>query len=268
MPLSSAAWNSSVGDLSTAVVLLAAARALLRAATVEEVVDICRDFASDLGGTSLPARLAPGSALPIDIAFGKGEPLLMVPPDDPAARQSFEQVAAELAEDAHAAVSMIRSREQLIEHATRDRLTGLLNRRAVDRLLPRLTSRDVVVMIDLDHFKRVNDTLGHAAGDVVLSSFARLLRDQVRINEWCGRVGGEEFVVVMSDADSAAALVFVDRIRSAWRDVRPQPITFSAGVAQVGAAGGVAAMAVADAALYDAKAAGRDRTVVHAGLEP
>lgn len=258
----SVAWSSRVGDLETAVFLLSAARALLRVTTVEEVVDTCRDFASALGGSALPARLAPAAALPIDIAFGTGEPLLWIPPQDPAARLRFETVAAELAEDARAAVTLIRHTERLTTHATQDRLTGLLNRRSVDRLLPRLTSADVVVMIDLDHFKAVNDTLGHAAGDIVLAAFARVLLDRVRITEWCGRVGGEEFVVVMRDTDVAAALLLVDRIRASWRDVRPHPITFSAGVANVGAGGGVAALALADAALYDAKAAGRNCTHV------
>jgi diguanylate cyclase (GGDEF)-like protein len=156
-------------------------------------------------------------------------------------------------------VHLLRRTERLQDESFRDGLTGLGNRRVLDRVLPR-TSTGSIVMLDLDHFKQVNDDDGHAAGDAVLRSFGQMLGAQVRAQDTICRVGGEEFALVLSDLDVAAAVALVDRIRASWSAQSPQPVTFSAGVAPVTHEGGAGAIVAADRALYRAKELGRDRT--------
>jgi two-component system cell cycle response regulator len=120
---------------------------------------------------------------------------------------------------------------------------------------------------DLDHFKRVNDTFGHEAGDKVLAAFGELLRKQTRATEIVVRAGGEEFVVLMPHTDLADGLATAERIRTAIATARIEPlpdgVTASFGVAEL--AGGEASdafMRRVDKALYEAKHTGRNRVVV------
>ena len=154
-----------------------------------------------------------------------------------------------------------------------DALTGLLNRRATEEAVAaeigrakRLGESFSVLMIDVDHFKAVNDAGGHAAGDRVLqhlgAMFGTLLRDIDRAGRW----GGEEFLVVLPGTPRAEAAALAERLRErvqarpmVWDD-RPQPLTLSIGVAQWHGGEGADALVVrADAALYRAKEAGRNR---------
>ena len=114
-----------------------------------------------------------------------------------------------------------RLQESLRELANRDALTGLYNRRYLGEALPGLVSmasrrgdRIVVILIDLDHFKKVNDVYGHQMGDLVLEGFADLLRDGFRAHDLCCRYGGEEFCVVMADTDDIAAHERVDELQA------------------------------------------------------
>ncbi len=167
------------------------------------------------------------------------------------------------------------------EHATTDGLTGLMNRRAFDgRLAEALANAGrhreplALVMLDLDHFKRINDTFGHAAGDRVLLYFARALRRTLRVGDQPFRYGGEEFAVLLPRCDAEGALRVAERVQ---RDLRERPLSlvegtphvvrFSAGIAAAEAANGFRVdtlVARADAALYAAKERGRDRVVVSA----
>jgi diguanylate cyclase (GGDEF)-like protein len=160
--------------------------------------------------------------------------------------------------------------------ATTDELTGIANRRAaLSRLQEALaraarTGTDLnLVMMDLDRFKNLNDTHGHAAGDVVLKEFVARVKPHLREYDVFGRIGGEEFVVVLPDMDLSTGTRVAERLRSevsgdpirlpTGADVR---ITVSAGIcaAPRGKAESIdALLAAADAALYRAKAAGRDR---------
>ena len=170
-----------------------------------------------------------------------------------------------------------RRHEQTLQHlATTDALTGLANRRAfmaqLDTELARVAqggAPGMLIMLDLDHFKRVNDTYGHAAGDKVLVYLAQMLRGQaLRQGDLAGRLGGEEFAVLLprTHADEAAAIA--ERLRLALEQSRIDSgegriitITLSAGMAPL-AGDAEHTLAQADAALYQAKNSGRNRIVL------
>lgn len=162
--------------------------------------------------------------------------------------------------------------------ATRDELTGLTNRRAASqRMLDELERRPrsshpeqpafAVVLMDIDHFKSVNDTLGHAAGDEVLRRFASAAQSQVRAGELLSRWGGEEFLLVLPESSGHAALKAAERLRERlarepFGDLASDlNITFSAGVACCRVGDSLDdTVARADRALYDAKGSGRNRS--------
>jgi diguanylate cyclase (GGDEF)-like protein len=162
-------------------------------------------------------------------------------------------------------------RTQALSHqAGTDALTGLANRRTLQRELDATAPGDVVVVLDIDHFKRVNDTLGHDAGDRVLVDLARVLTSVVRAGDVVARLGGEEFVLLLRrPVRTPIAFVpvphgagpVIARLRATWGPLYPH-ITWSAGVCAHGAGVHPAqTLALADDALYEAKRAGRDRVV-------
>jgi diguanylate cyclase (GGDEF)-like protein len=156
--------------------------------------------------------------------------------------------------------------EQVNGDARTDPLTGLLNRRAIDDELTRLEAGDVVILVDPDHLSRVNEEGGHAAGDRTLRSLAACLADFCRRNDWCGRLGGEELLLVVRRSGAQPANA-IDRLRSRWRALEP-PTTFSAGVAVHRAQEDPAeTLAHAGVALRRAKDLGRDRVEVFGGEE-
>jgi two-component system, cell cycle response regulator len=179
---------------------------------------------------------------------------------------------------------LVAAREALREQATTDSLTGIANRRTILETLGRELERSrragtscAVVFVDLDHFKRVNDTHGHAAGDAVLRQAASTMRSTLRPYDLLGRYGGEEFVVVLPGCDAAGARAVAERLRgtvSAAPTVVGElslSVTCSVGVAVGGGASGAdreRLLAAADAALYRAKEAGRDRVVVDGDDRP
>lgn len=148
--------------------------------------------------------------------------------------------------------------------AETDPLTGVANRRGFERQLGP-APRGVVMLLDIDHFKRVNDTLGHDQGDAVLCDVARALTGALRRQDVLARFGGEEFVVHMPGVVLEAGLTGAERLRCAVeRAVRAdgRPVTVSAGVAQIGPDGLAAALTRADRGTYAAKRAGRNRVAV------
>jgi diguanylate cyclase (GGDEF)-like protein len=192
-------------------------------------------------------RLEPGDRLAIGACVAK-----YLPANDPEARLAAE----------------------LHRRATADPLTGLPNRRAFDEALAREVARAgragaalALVLVDVDHFKRVNDVHGHPAGDLVLRAVAERIAAAARAGDLVGRLGGEEFAIALPGAERASAAEAAERIRAR---VGSEPIavdgaalavTISAGVASfpADAADGPALVARADARLYEAKRAGRNR---------
>lgn len=150
-----------------------------------------------------------------------------------------------------------RVRGQLLDSASRDALTGLANRHGLSALLGAPTDETALIMIDLDHFKTLNDTFGHLEGDRVLVEFAHVLTAVLRKGDTAIRYGGEEFLVLAPLSGAVGAERLLARIRAAWTAARPD-VTFSAGVAAwCPQESGEDALRRADAALYRAKAAGR-----------
>jgi diguanylate cyclase (GGDEF)-like protein len=186
----------------------------------------------------------------------------------------------------YALLSHRRHRAELIRLAERDELTGLLNRRAIVRKAVEFLSRAreskgtlIIGLIDLDHFKTINDRFGHAVGDQLLQRFAAALRTSMHTREVFGRYGGEEFLVLFPDCTLDDARASAERLRGALRDQRLRvedqdvTVTLSLGLASY-EPGDVLFDQVArraDIALYVAKMQGRDRVEIfnpsrHSGL--
>jgi diguanylate cyclase (GGDEF)-like protein len=173
-----------------------------------------------------------------------------------------------------------RMRTQVADAVLTDPLSGCVNRRGFDQQLARELARAeragapvALIAVDVDHFKRVNDQHGHAAGDAVIRDVGALLREGARAGDVVARVGGEEFVLVLPDADEEGAAALARRLVDAARArqfaaVPGLAVTVSAGVAAEAsvrdAALAEALKTRADAALYAAKRGGRDRAVVWA----
>jgi len=170
-----------------------------------------------------------------------------------------------------------RQRIQLERHALTDALTGLLNRRAAESRLHEELARArrhnegfAVALVDIDHFKRVNDRYGHAVGDQVLKVVARRLEAGLREDDWLARWGGEEFLLFLRNADQQEAAYVMQRLMG---HVKAQPIASEAGNVALTLSAGIglparddtdyhAAVELADSCLYQAKSNGRDRVEI------
>ncbi len=172
--------------------------------------------------------------------------------------------------------------EALRQHATRDQLTGLLNRREFDRIMAEEAERSrrfghplALVMVDIDHFKAVNDTHGHLAGDAVLREVAKTLTAQLRTVDRVARIGGEEFALVLVQTGRSAATEVAQRVVKA---VAASPVIIESGVSlRLTISAGLAVLpedvswlelliGAADRSLYAAKRGGRNRVMTHAEL--
>jgi diguanylate cyclase (GGDEF)-like protein len=188
---------------------------------------------------------------------------------------------AELIARVRAALRTKAVRDGLAEQATRDGLTGVLNRRELDTqaesavaLARRHGRRLACLMVDIDHFKQINDRFGHAAGDAVLREVAARMSAACRISDVLGRYGGEEFLVLLPETDATNAVTTGDKLRSVLASEPVGvgdlsiPLTASVGVAlwddDMPAAASL--YSAADQALYRAKELGRDRTELFTAL--
>ncbi|MDH5676487.1 MAG: GGDEF domain-containing protein [Myxococcales bacterium] len=176
-----------------------------------------------------------------------------------------------------------RAAEELYERSVRDPLTHLYNRRYLDDRLPselayakRHGEHLTVLLLDLDHFKRINDRFGHQRGDQVLREVARRLQQTVRLEDVVARYGGEEFAIVALGIDELGARTFAERLRGTIGGAPIEDehgaleVTVSIGLADsvvTGETKARALFAAADAALYEAKRKGRNRVEVAHGPE-
>ena len=191
-----------------------------------------------------------------------------------------QQLALMVGEAIKLSLSNLKLREKLREQATRDPLTGLFNRRHLEESLSRELHRArrgksplCIAMLDLDHFKKFNDTFGHQAGDLLLRELGQVLREKLRKSDIACRYGGEEFVIVMPDSSLADTFQRLEEIRVLVKKLEIRhgeqllgTITISAGIAGTRENGGMTIrefLHAADTALYAAKQAGRDRVVVY-----
>jgi diguanylate cyclase len=169
------------------------------------------------------------------------------------------------------------NRLQLQHLSSTDNLTGLLNRKTLEEKLALQLKRyqrsqrpASLLMLDIDHFKDVNDTYGHPAGDDVIRATARVLKQGIREIDAAGRYGGEEFVVTLEDTDAQGALIVAERLRKKIEqtvvthgaDIR---YTISLGIAELspGVVDVPTWVEAADKGLYEAKEGGRNRTVIY-----
>jgi len=176
-------------------------------------------------------------------------------------------------ETAGANIVLRENEARIVEDSLTDALTGLGNRRKLDSVLAVEIARArrsggglCAIMVDIDHFKRINDDYGHAAGDKVLARLGELLRSQIRATDSAARFGGEEFFMLLPHTELAQAVVKAGLLRQALERERIDPldraVTASFGVAQLAPGeAGDALLAAADAALYRAKEGGRNRVV-------
>ena len=175
----------------------------------------------------------------------------------------------------------VRLNTQLLELASRDALTRVLNRNGLDEVVSRhFAARDTrpvtLLEVDIDHFKRINDSHGHAAGDLVLREIAASLNANIRASDFIARVGGEEFLVGCVAADDGVTRSLAERLLNGVRRLGvvlpgvklPVHCTVSIGISRRcnDRASWEPSWAEADRALYAAKAAGRDRIVSAADL--
>jgi diguanylate cyclase (GGDEF)-like protein len=198
---------------------------------------------------------------------------------DAGAQRVLEMLADQAALSLFAA-KLIRSH---LQRALEDGLTGLYNRRAFnDQFARQIAQEDrrqgrlAVLLFDLDHFKKLNDTYGHPAGDAALRSAARTIRREARRGDVAARYGGEEFVVILPGTDEAGARELAERMR---RGIEQAPLVFEGATIRFTASFGLAVwpadggeettlLAAADRALYAAKQAGRNRVVAASTLPP
>jgi diguanylate cyclase (GGDEF)-like protein len=193
-------------------------------------------------------------------------------------KKQLLQLATAVAERISLAVANLKLREVLRVQSIQDPLTGLFNRRYLEESLEREVHRAAragrsaaLVLLDIDHFKKFNDTFGHQSGDVILKEVASIFKARVRAGDLACRFGGEEFALILSEADANGARMCVEKILDNVKQLALQfrgqslgTVTVSAGVACFPANGdnSTTLIHMADTALYRAKREGRDRVVV------
>ena len=220
-------------------------------------------------GRETIARRKNGSIFPIDISVSEARV-----GDD----RLFVGLIRDITERKRVEAELQAAKAAAEEAATHDPLTGLWNHnRVIEILIEEMSRSDrqgqplSVAMLDLDHFKHVNDTYGHVVGDEVLREIARRLERAIRVYDSVGRFGGEEFMIVLPGTGRVDAEQAAERIRI---EISREPILTSAGTLRVTGSLGVVThrgerpndptglLVAADDALYDAKGSGRDRVTV------
>jgi diguanylate cyclase (GGDEF)-like protein len=257
----------TAGQLDLARATNARQAAAIAAAVARDILDAgATSVTLDRDGVRVVMAGEPGlpDSIPLEVPLnGRGgvgiRGVLTVHPRPGERLDPFGQtLLTSLAAATSAALESVALNARLRVRAEVDPLTGLGNRRRLDTALTKLRPGDVVIAIDLDNFKSVNDTLGHDVGDEVLRSFGRHLASLTRAGELAIRTGGEEFLLIISgsDANHRTAATLLGRLASEWW-ARSPLTTFSAGAVVHPAGNPAATIKRADQALYEAKRRGR-----------
>jgi diguanylate cyclase (GGDEF)-like protein len=216
----------------------------------------------------------------IGILHIKRDPSALAQPngDQPSLNESKQQIAIAMADRISLALANLKLRIFLREQSIRDPLTGLFNRRYLEETLEREFNRAVrvqrpvgVIMLDLDYFKRFNDTFGHEAGDILLRKLGNFLKQHLRGGDIACRYGGEEFALVLPEVSLENVQLRAEQLREGIKRLHVEyngkvlpPLSLSVGIAMFPEHGGISqrVLNAADAALYQAKGKGRDCIVV------
>ncbi len=236
--------------------------------------EVCRQIRKHVGRTYIYVLLLTARTQKDDLLQGlkSGADDYLTKPLDAQELRARVNVGLRILDLQH---SLIETREELRFRATHDALTGIANRGVILEVLNREHSRRSreggsfgIIMVDLDHFKQVNDTCGHHGGDAVLKEASRRMTECVRAYDTVGRYGGEEFLVVVPASDVIGTLGLAERIRA---EMEAQPVALDTGEIRITTSLGVAIcsdehpqdlqalLKLADEALYRAKARGRNR---------
>jgi len=239
--------------------------------------------ATDVSDVALAQLLPPGAELVVPLDAGSERMALLVlgPRIN---KLQYGRAERDLSSTLSFAAAIALKNAELVERlhnaATTDELTGLLNRRALEERLDAEISRSQrhsiktsIVLIDVDRFKFINDTLGHAAGDRYLVLIAQTLDRHIRALDVVGRQGGDEFLVILPMTSAAEALVFINRLQGGFKELLKEHTEFGLGTLSFGIAESprhgktpAALLAAADSALYEAKRGGRN--LVEIAQEP
>jgi diguanylate cyclase (GGDEF)-like protein len=258
VPVATSRWSAPIDDIVLDTAESPALQWVLRsdagAVLPPEALPV-RVVGNDAYGSVLLLPLRGSTAVQGLFACGYARRGFGLEPFDEHASRTFATQAA-------LAMERVQVEESLLEDSLQDELTALGNRRYANRVLARLQPGDAVAMIDLDRFKELNDSLGHAAGDDLLRDFAAELTRSLREGDAAARLGGDEFLLVLRGAGDHAGPT-LRRLADRWRSTGAS-VTFSAGVAVFDGERPHHPLEEADAALYRAKRAGRDRVATAA----
>lgn len=232
-----------------------ATRRLLVATSTGEVTDIARDLVLSLGGGIYSSFNAAGEVLPIDITLG-GEGFFAGAAHGSQAREWLLEYLPAFLNDARSVVDAQKNAERLARDAGVDAVTGLADRSAIGRLVTRLEPGDLLIAISLNGLDRVTALEDRAMTENLLRAFARALRQATRANESCARIGGDQFLVVLYQADDDCGAKFIARLQMRWADGPRIALPFSAGMASVDDFGWRPAMLAADRALQRSRDSG------------
>lgn len=255
-----------------AVALLAAAGAWWAAGSLSRPLTAMHRAALRIGAGEADVRLPPPSGASEMRGLGSALATMMaaLAARETSLREANETLEARVAERTQALAD---ANAELNQLARRDALTGLPNRRAADERLAGEVARHrrsqqplTLLVIDIDHFKRVNDTHGHAVGDTVLAQVAQVLQRTLRATDFVARTGGEEFLVLLPETDEGGGLLAADKLRQAVQAQAIEAVghvTISLGMTSRAQTfrDAAAATHAADVALYAAKRSGRNRVV-------